>query len=249
VVCLSRNLHDVFERLATDILNEIAEAPSPASKAVEVLNRWKELLSSASQRNVLTDEKIVGLMAELMCARDIARRDALRRLDSWTGPAGHQHDFFVGDVALEVKASTGREGRLVSISSIAQLDEAPGSKLYLAYHRFEPAKESQGSSLLEEVEATRDIGVDEAELNRRLAAVGFSYLDVDHYLDRRFVLKERRIYNVLGHAFPRITVSSFVNGVVPPGTLRLTYSIDLTNEPPLPLTEAEVNQLWATCAK
>lgn len=248
IVCDTPAVYDVFARLAADILNEISDATSPANRAVEVLNRWKDLLSASMKAASLNDEQLIGLMAELMCAQDIASRDPLRRLDSWTGPSGHQHDFFCGDIGVEVKASASREGRLVAISSIDQLDAVPGDRLYLAYHRFQPAQEGQGSSLVTEWQKLLDLGVDRGELHRRLAQEGVDLGQVEYYESKRFVLTERLVYDTDQDAFPRITRSSFVGGSIPPGTMRLRYTIDLTNEPPTPLESADVDDLWTRCA-
>jgi hypothetical protein len=58
-----------------------------------------------------------------------------------------------------------------------------------------------------------------------------------------------RTYDVTGFAFPSITRSSFAAGDIPPGTLRISYSIDLTNEPPLPLGASEAESVILAMAK
>jgi hypothetical protein len=183
-------------------------------------------------------------MAELQCLTEMLRHDPLRRLDPWTGPLGHQHDFSAGSFAVEVKATTVREGRIVSISSVDQLDPNPEGTLYLSVHRFERIGASPGitlPSLIAEVEA---MGANQGELFRRLNRVGYSAVHDDLYRERVYRLVERRIYDTSESGFPKITRSSFVSAELPAGTLRLRYSIDLTNEPPSPLAEDALADQW-----
>ena len=51
-----------------------------------------------------------------------------------------------------------------------------------------------------------------------------------------------------GEAFPRIVPASFVDGSTPPGTLRIRYAIDLANEPPHPVAERAVTELFTRMA-
>ena len=63
----------------------------------------------------------------------------------------------------------------------------------------------------------------------------------------RFVIKESHIFRV-DDSFPRIVSSSFVEGKLPNGILKLDYTIDLTSEPPYPLTNTEVENLYIELA-
>ncbi|MDP9273871.1 MAG: PD-(D/E)XK motif protein [Chloroflexota bacterium] len=67
------------------------------------------------------------------------------------------------------------------------------------------------------------------------------------YRSPRFEVRERRVY-VVDDTFPRIVPSSFRQGSMPAGVMRLRYYIDLTNEPPAPISEQEVEDLLARLA-
>jgi hypothetical protein len=67
----------------------------------------------------------------------------------------------------------------------------------------------------------------------------------DRYSSYMYRIADNRVYDVEGAAFPRITPLSFLHGEVPSGTLRLSYSIDLTNDPPTPLSPVEISLLLA----
>jgi hypothetical protein len=57
-----------------------------------------------------------------------------------------------------------------------------------------------------------------------------------------------RVYDVASHAFPRLLRSSFTDGDIPAGTLRIGYSIDLTNEPPHPLQSSAIDLAFTALA-
>lgn len=247
LVCLVPALNDVFERLASEVLAEVQAAPSPARRAAEVLHDWKELLAAAAS-GPLSDERLVGLLAELLCFEEVVRLDPLRRVDTWNGPSRDQHDLRYGDFAVEVKATTAREGRVVSISSVDQLDPTPASTLHIAFHRFQAATTGAGESLPGVVGRLLALGVNSTDLYKRLALVGYSTVDEDNYRSRLFRLTERRIYDTSQQHFPAIVRDSFKAGDLPPGTLRLSYAIDLTNEPPAPMTADQEAQLWRALA-
>lgn len=246
-VCLQRELDDVFRQFAAEILRSITGAEAPAQRVIEVLASWRRLLSEAGRSGVLTDQRLIGLMAELMTVEDIVRHDPKRRLAVWTGPDAHQHDLRWPGGAIEVKATLVREGRFVKISSVDQLAEPPGSTLHLVHYRFEPAPD--GRSLMDAIEAVRNLGVEPGELDALLTKAGYSEADAEHYRARRFRRVERRVYDVLDGSFPRIVPSTFSGGRMPEGTLRLSYTVDLTNTPPHPLGQEDENRLWAEAAR
>lgn len=248
LVCLASPLNEVFERLALEVLRQARDAQSPARRAAEVLGAWKELLAAASDSSLLGDDRLVGLLAELLWLEQVVSRDPLRRVAPWVGPTGHQHDFHFGDRAVEIKATTARSGRVVAVHSIEQLDPAPADSLHLAFFRFQPAPAGAGESLPDVIGRLLALGVSGTDLHQRLGLLGYSAVHDEDYRSRPFLIVERRVYDTGGEGFPKILPSSFVGGMLPPGTLRLTYSVDLTNEPPVPLTDDRVSALWQELA-
>jgi hypothetical protein len=248
LVCLIPALNDVFERLALEVLQAAVAAPSPAKRAAEVLATWKELLAAASDSAILNDGRLVGLLGELLVLEELLNHDPLRRVSMWVGADGNQHDFVCGDRAVEVKATTIREGRVVAISSIDQLDAAPARSLHLVVHRFEAAPLGSGETLTGVIQRLLALGVNSADLHRQLTLAGYSAMHDDNYRGRPFQLMERRVYDACAEGFPRIVRSSFGQDGLPAGTLRIRYSIDLTNQPPDPLPEGSVSALWRDLA-
>ncbi len=245
-VCLSRDLDDVFSQFADELLGALSGEKNAAKVVLSELDRWRQLFSDAP-RTLLSDAKIIGLLAELQMLESIVTEDPSRRITSWTGPSGSEHDFRAGAVAIEVKATGVREGRLVSISSVDQLQAPEGGSLHLAHFKYSP--DSSGDSLPDAIDRVLGLNVLRSEFYKQLESVGYHLGQTEEYLEKRFALVERRVYDLSDAAFPRITRSSFVVGDLPPGTLKLTYQIDLSNEPPFPLSTGVVKALIAKIAK
>ena len=245
-VCLQADLEQVFAQFASELLAEAVGARSPAKATVACLDRWRKLFSLADSAGVLTEPKLIGLLAELYVLEMIVGLDDQRRLSPWTGPTGSQHDFRCGADAIEVKGTLTREGRVVSISSVEQLVPPPAGHLHLAHFRFEA--DPSGDSLPALVGRILALGVEPGPLRGLLQDAGYREAESAHYDNRRYSIRERRVYDVLGDSFPRVVPGSFTGGVVPPGTLRLKYSIDLSNEPPHPLVDAAVEDLLSRFA-
>lgn len=244
--CGATRLARLFQLLAEDILREVEGKPSPSAVAFQALQRWKELFAVAS--GPLGDEQLIGLLAELLCLERCYRANPAFDLTRWTGPAGGKHDLQNGPVGVEVKATMSREGRVVGIHGIEQLDPSPGADLYLALHRFEPVEPAQGEHLPAVVDRLEVAGAPRGDLLALLGGVGYSELDLDSYSERAFRLVDERLYDVGSVHFPRLTPHSFASGSLPSGILRVNYSIDLTNEPPSPLGAPEVAEVWARVA-
>jgi len=236
-VCLRHDLDRVFTQFASELLDELAGADTGAAVTVAALDQWRALFSDASRAGTLTEPQLIGLLAELHTLRHVLEQDDQRRVEVWTGPTGSQHDLRSGSHSIEVKATLVREGRVVGISSVDQLDPPVGGDLHLVHHQF--ATDPDGECLPDVVQRILDLGVVAKAFRGLLAESGYIDTDSENYRDRRYRLVERRVYDVEAPAFPRIIPSSFSSGGLPPGTLRLRYSIDLSNEPPIPLDEAE----------
>ena len=121
-VCLTSDLHVVFTQFSRELVAAVAEAVSPAKAAVEMFDRWRALFSDAAQAGVIGEEKLAGLMGELLILEELLSHGSPDQLHYWTGPTGHQQDFRTSSLALEVKTTLVREGRIVGISSVDQLD-------------------------------------------------------------------------------------------------------------------------------
>ncbi|MDT5014774.1 MAG: hypothetical protein QOD39_934 [Mycobacterium sp.] len=231
VVCTTPDLGDVFQRLATEMLDRIADAPDRAVVVCQdVLGRWRELLERRSAS--LTAEAAAGLFAELVTLPRLVNLDPARRVDCWTGPTGATHDFVTPDLHLEVKATRRREGRFVEIHGVEQLQKG-NSELYLVYMRVE--ERDDGQRILDLVTELRSAVADNALLTSLLSRAGWDDTDKHAPLIGYSIVEE--LFYRVDDAFPKIVPASFAHGGTPPGVLRVRYDIDLTGPVPQPLDD------------
>ena len=110
----------------------------------ECLDRWRDLFREAT---MLSAEQQLGLLGELwLLRRLIAQRGADTAIDAWTGPSAQAHDFRIGALEIEVKATT-NEHREHIISSDTQLTASDGAELYVLSLQYTPAGAENGQSL------------------------------------------------------------------------------------------------------
>ncbi|WP_323095743.1 PD-(D/E)XK motif protein [Intrasporangium sp. YIM S08009] len=247
VFCLLPHLHHVFSQFCRELVESVEEVGSPAGEASKAFDRWRALFSDAQMQRGLPDETLTGLVGELLVLEALLKRGAPADLGFWTGPFSEIHDFRSATHAVEVKATLVREGRIVHIANVDQLQEPSGADLTLVHIRLD--RDANGFDLETLAHRALSAGAVRTELSRRLAELGADLDDMRPYATRKFRLVERRTYDVSRPAFPRLLRSSFAAGDLPPGTLHVTYSIDLTNEPPHPLTGDEEHAALEALAK
>lgn len=247
VYCLLPELHQVFTQFCRELIVTIADASSPAKEAAAALDRWRTLFSDAERTRQLSDEGLTGLLGELLVVQQLLVAGAPGDLRFWVGPFNDLHDLRSATHAIEVKATMLREGRIVSISSVDQLQEPSGASLVLVHTRLD--RDPGGFSLPDLVERVVDAGAHPHQVSRRLNELGVGGAgNLTAYAGRKFKVADSRAYDVEGASFPRLLRSSFVGGDIPPGTLRLSYAIDLTNEPPHALDDEAVRAAFTALA-
>lgn len=244
VFCLRPELHRVFTQFCRELVASIESTKSPAHEAATMLDRWRALFSEMASPALLSEEALVGLLGELLTLESLLDRGAPEGLEYWVGPSNAIHDFRTRTHAIEVKSTLVREGRIVPISGVDQLQEPLRGDLLLRHLRLE--HDPSGFDVATTVAQVLSSGASRVELARRMQEVGVNIDDLTPYASRKYRLVEIRTYDVTGTAFPRLLRTSFAGGDLPVGTLRVSYSIDLTNEPPSPLgDEAEEAALRA----
>ena len=246
VVCRKPHLNELYALIASEVLDGLTlETMHPDLVARTVLERWRELLErEPSDEPGLTT--LTGLFGELWYLRQLVQRNP-SALGVWMGPTGARHDFMAGDLALEVKATRTRHGRFFEIHGHEQLEAPTGVELYLGALKLElvPSGEHSIGDLINRV---LNAGVDRSQLMMLLAQAGVGPEDLDLCGRVRFRVLEDRVY-IVASDFPRVVAASFVGGVVPAGVLRLVYQIDVTSEPPYPLSQSEVNDLYSRLSR
>jgi hypothetical protein len=222
------------ERVFTPFCREVIEAVhvegrEPWAAVASVIRQWQSAFRPG--RQAMTRAAQIGLAGELL----ILQRIVLPVLGPqavfhWAGPDRERHDFVVGPVHVEVKATRGSRHEH-EISRMDQLWTAEGDRLFLASVQFE---ESQGGqlTLATMIDAIIDaIRVDSAAVDDFL--IKLFHLDWDDEMRRsgelmKFNLRDATVYEV-DEGFPRLPPE-----FQPPiGVIAVRYTVSLANLDPL----------------
>ncbi|AXE37864.1 hypothetical protein JS278_00673 [Acidipropionibacterium virtanenii] len=170
--CVSDGHRDVFAALADDIIRRLsADVISAPAEIQNALEEWRRLLRPAKE---MSPEASRGLFGELVVLGWLARRNPQFAVDIWTGPKGDCHDFTTVNGDLEVKTSS-KEGLIVDISSLRQLDVTDGHDLTLI--RLNVVDSPDGQSIREKVNELVGLGVPQWPLFRKVRDAGLNVRD------------------------------------------------------------------------
>jgi hypothetical protein len=227
VTCTRPDLYEVFTGLAADVCEHLAGGVTePQGVVLEVLARWRALLEAGV--DAWTRAKCAGLFAELSVLRRLLDLDSAAAT-WWSGPLGEAQDVRGPGGAVEVKATVGLEGRMVRIHGVDQLETPPNGPLFLAWMRLQEDPD-KGMTMRQMIDRVRDLCVDPAELDRRLAELGVPPAGSVEFDGRAFLAIEERWHHV-DTGFPRVVPTAFASGAVPGGVLDVEYTVDLDTVP------------------
>jgi hypothetical protein len=240
--CRRPELEAVFLRLATSVIARIDPSASDVQAAcIAALNEWRDLVGQG--RGMSPEERVVGLMGEMLLLERLAAADPASAWEAWEGPHGGRHDFRRGSHAVEVKTTLRRNGRFVQIHGAGQLEEPPGGNLHLVFVRLERVA-AGNHSVAGVAERLTGFGIPRDELHDIIRDHGIEAMDTDA-ARAGFEILEWLVYRV-GSDFPRIVPASFAGGRIPDGVMTMSYTIDLTAPPPSPLPEEVASEMWRT---
>lgn len=194
-------------------------------KETDPLNWWYEWKTLLGNRDI--DEMIYDTLGELC----VLYYSVIQDSDSvWNGPNGATYDIETNDCFYEVKSTLKRDKNEVTISNQFQLFP-PQKPLKLVLCRFEPVQLS-GISIDSMIEKFADIGYNIEDINAKLEKKGLEKGRSSR--KRQFILHELLRYEIT-EDFPRITPESFVDGKLPKGIVKITYTADLSGLPAVSL--------------
>ena len=238
-ICLTRGGRgnpDLFAILAEDVAMRVASQPDAAGAVHALLARirsWQTFMRHHEGERMSEPEE-TGLAGELLLleAALIPGADIAMAIDCWRGPLGALHDFRLGQVAIEVKA-TASPRNSIRITSFDQLDDSGLSALFLAVVRLGTGT---GRTLPELVDRQRTrvragAPTHEHALDERLLSAGYVGAHAPLYT-RRFVAETIRYYRV-GAGFPRL-----IRSTVPDGVAEGAYDVELRVADRYQVTEA-----------
>ena len=233
VMCTAISGHEVFNLVATAILEQVERGVDPRGAVQGTLSRWRRFWGTAPAGG-LSAEEVRGLFGELWFIGVWLLPHGPDQVGHWLGPTGARHDFAWSGLALEAKATTSVRGHVHRINGLDQLDAPLDGRLLLFSLRMreEATASNTLTSLVETITmALGDNGDALDAFESRLAQTGYSPLDADRYADARFRVVNERLYEVT-EGFPRLSAGSFIDGV-PSGVERIEYEVNLDSCPQL----------------
>lgn len=216
-----------FALFVDDLLAALLAQPgSPGTVCMTVLERWQNLMA-APPSPLLGRSALAGLLAELHVLEALAAQDATGAVDMWCGPGGARHDFSSQHGAVEVKATTGREGFKVQIHGILQLEPPDHAPLTVYAEQLEAVHEG-GDSVPDAIERLRQLGISRRGFRDRLELIGFRDADAEIYRKVRFSILRRAVC-LVDDSLPRIVRSSFADLSLPDRATDISYNIDVSS--------------------
>lgn len=221
LVTQKEEIKDQFAALCAELLapGENGELRRELSQSpVAWWMAWKELLGNKS-----VDLRVYDALGELWTLKYLAEHGENAE---WNGPDGATYDIDCEFYYTEVKSTTARNKRQITLSNLFQLDPPEGKKLYLVLCQFESSL--SGISINSMVDKLESLGYSRAALNDKLEKLGLE--KGMSARKRNYVLHAATKYTV-DESFPAIRETSFAGGVLPRGVMSITYTVTLDGIP------------------
>ncbi len=227
VLCAVGAGQDVFNLVATAILEHKQRSGNAPEAVLSTLARWRRFWNPSAESG-LTSQEIRGLFGELWFLAFWLIPRGHDQVAHWLGPTGARHDFQWPTLAIEAKATASVRGQVHRINGLDQLEPPATGDLYLFSLRLreEPTASNSLVTLIEHITSTLNDDSDALDgFETRLMQAGYSPVEIDRYADLRFRVISERLYGVAEN-FPRISAASFADGL-PEGVERVEYEINL----------------------
>ena len=234
---------DLFLEFCLLLIQAVETMPSNRDGLLLLVNRcwrWHNFLNT-KQTHLLSLEQQQGLYSEATFLQEVLFPSIgiHSALQSWRGPYGSPHDFWLVPCNIEVKSTKQGGSGLIKVSSEDQLALNGASRLVLVHYKLSPNAEG-GASLSDLLESISRL-IDSTDPGSQqlfqslIVEAGFSW---NHdYSSCKWSIEAPQAYWVEGD-FPRITPSSIPVGV---GTVK--YTIESSHISRFELQSGELNRL------
>jgi len=224
----ARDMHYEAYVLLESIVDQLKSGASFRHAVSEAVSALRDLLAGRSR---LTEEKILGLVGELLVlTRAIDGLGEEAAIGAWLGPLAEEHDFAFEQFDAEVK-TTKSESRVHVIGSETQLEPEPGRPLYLVSIQLTRAGLAEHGFTLPSVIADVRSRLDQTRRTFDAAIEGLGWRDADADLYKvRYQLRSTPRAYLVDDEFPAIT-SARLDQVVPkrPHVGSVTYRVNVTD--------------------
>ena len=221
----------LFYALCQDLIESTRSSETHTDSVNSLIRRlrgWQIFLSSGKPK-ILSDEKIRGLIAELLFLELhlFPHFEIDSAIHYWTGPERSAQDFNIQSTMVEVKSQLGEKPSSVRISSLDQLcPELPNLFLHVIVLGQSDESTPGSINLFNLIKRIRKDIFDANPLaierfQDLLLKVG--YLEKTEYQKDHYILINEKTFEVRG-GFPRICPKD-----IPENIDKVRYSLNLTN--------------------
>ena len=217
LTCEKENIIEPFAALCAELITTGEKGELRRELELNPLtwwSQWKELLGNKS-----VDFRTYDVLGELWVLKYLAEHGEQAE---WNGPNGASYDIDCNDFFVEVKSTTARSKKQITLSNLFQLDPPEGQKLYLVLCQFESAQE--GISINSLVEDLERLGYSSVGINEKLSRLG---LEKGKTARKRNYMVHAVTKYAVNEGFPAIRPSSFIGGTLPEGVMSITYTVTL----------------------
>ena len=225
---VDRAYQEIFSILADDLINVLVTARTEVS-AVEAFiarfERWQQFFTRSGPAG-LGEEAQRGLYGELWFIGNCLMEtlDHLSAVSAWTGYGRTAQDFQLGDVAVEVKATTAKQPQHLSIASERQLDDTGVDALFL-FHLSLDVRQGDDRTLPLLVDTLRaalgEHTVARGHFEESLLMAGFIDAHRARYDHTAYTVRQASVFHVRDD-FPRLVESGLPGGV---GNVRYSVAV------------------------
>jgi len=194
-----------FYHFAVAVAERVIVEKRPAAEAVSLeLGCFTDLLE---EKSLLSIERQIGLIGELIFLERLVGKEGVGALDSWLGPTGEAHDFRLQTHEFEVKTTVSLH-RIHTIHGTEQLVPSKGCSLYMISVLLGPPGSDHGFTLADMVAQFHDqfasVSGRLKQFTTALESCGYRAADSSHYV-RRFVMRRPMGLVRVDSTFPAIT--------------------------------------------
>ena len=208
------SLDELFTKLCWDLMNVALGNKNTEEAILQRFKSWMKLFQKGTNLTLSVNQQ-KGLIGEILFLEEkIKVLGEDKAVEAWVGPEGADQDFIFLDSWSEIKTTT-IASESITISSIQQLGGIFPGELVVYFMDKTSANGKSIISLPTLVERVK------SNLNRnnqnlfmcKLALSGYLVMDADVYLNNKFNVKEKRVYNV-SVSFPKLTEKNLPSEIV-----------------------------------
>jgi len=232
-----------YTEILTEILTDFDSGKEDITVSVQkVISKWRHFLSEPKSE-ILPEDKIIGLLGEVIFLRKLIPEYAQNSVGMWTGDRGEE-DFIRNEKVVEVK-TTLKERHEHIINGIDQLRVLPGRLKHICSFLFVKSSNDNSVNLpdtIDEIAAFLHDFPEAYELFfRKLKHQGYDTRDIELYRGFSYLPLKAGIF-LVDDNFPKLTTAELSQSLNP-RISKVRYLLDMEGLPNLSLSEVDIKDI------